>query len=97
MLPIGSSLELFTIYSDYSNAKAVQSQGLLFDSDGQTPERRQQDTELMESVDRINHILGPGKVFFGVQGTAQNWRGASDHCSPGYTTNWGELPVVRAK
>ncbi|MCL2303775.1 MAG: Y-family DNA polymerase [Planctomycetaceae bacterium] len=82
---------------DTKNAKAVQSQGLLFDSDGQTPEQRQQDAGLMESVDRINHLLGPGKVFFGAQGTTQNWRGASDHCSPGYTTNWRELPVVKAK
>ena len=81
---------------EMKDAKAVQSQGLL-DSDDQTPERRQQDTGLMESVDRINHLLGPGKLFFGAQGTTQNWRGASDHCSPGYTTNWRELPVVKAK
>ena len=79
------------------NADAVKSQGVLFDLDEKNPEDRKRDDKLMESVDRINQSFGKGTLFFGSQGTNQKWRGASEHCSPNYTLNFAELPVVKAK
>ena len=79
------------------NADAVKSQGVLFDLDDKNPADRKRDNQLMESVDRINHSLGKGTLFFGSQGTNQKWRGASEHCSPNYTLNFAELPIVKAK
>jgi DNA polymerase V len=79
------------------NAKAVKSQGTLFDLDHKPPAERNRDEQLMQSVDRINQAFGKGTVFFSAQGTDQKWRGASEHCSPNYTLNYAELPVVRAK
>jgi len=79
------------------DAEAVRSQGLLFDSDTQSPEVRKRDDRLMESVDRINRLLGKGTLFFSSQGIDQKWRGASEHCSPNYTLHFTELPVVKAK
>ncbi|MDR2115247.1 MAG: Y-family DNA polymerase [Planctomycetaceae bacterium] len=75
----------------------TKSQGMLFNTDNKTPEKRNQEERLMKSVDQINQMLGKGKLFFGSQGMKQNWRGASEHRSPEYTTCWDELPVVMAK
>ncbi|MCL2120158.1 MAG: DUF4113 domain-containing protein, partial [Planctomycetaceae bacterium] len=65
--------------------------------DSKSPEDKRREDRLMTSVDRINEMFGKGTLFFGAQGTEQTWRGASDHCSPGYTVSWNELPVARAK
>jgi DNA polymerase V len=75
----------------------TKSQGTLFNMDNKTPEERDQEERLMESVDHINQTMGKGKLFFCSQGMKQYWRGASEHRSPEYTTCWNELPVVTAK
>ncbi|MDR0336880.1 MAG: Y-family DNA polymerase [Planctomycetaceae bacterium] len=85
------------ILLNLKNNTATKSQGILFDLDNKTQEGHQQEERLMESVDYINRTMGTGKLFFGSQGTNQNWRGASEHRSPKYTTHWEELPIVRAK
>ena len=79
------------------DAKAVRSQGALFDLDDKKPEDRKRDDQLMESVDRINRHFGKGTLFFSSQGTDQKWRGASEHCSPNYTLHFTDLPVAKAK
>jgi len=70
---------------DLQNADAVKSQGLLFELDGKQADDRKREEELMQSVDRINRTFGKGTLFFGSQGIGQQWRGASDYCSPNYT------------
>jgi len=48
---------------------------------------------------RHNGTLGDTVIpaGFGSQGVEQKWRGASEHCSPNYTINFADLPVVKAK
>ncbi len=82
---------------DLQNAKAVKSQGMLFDMDDQKPEERERNEKMMNSVDEINRTFGKGTLFFGSQGIEQKWRSASELCSPNYTLRFDELPVVKAK
>lgn len=77
---------------DLRNAKAAKAQGTLFPLDDKTPEKR-----LIQSMDRINEIMGRGSLFFGAQGVDRDWKGASDHCSPAYTGFWSQLPIAKAK
>jgi hypothetical protein len=82
------------------DANAVKSQGTLFDLSDKNPADRERDEQLMESVDKINRLFGKGTVFFSSQGIDQKnqkWRGASEHCSPNYTLNFADLPVVKAR
>ena len=82
---------------DLQHADAVKSQGLLFELDGKNPKERKREDSLMESVDQINQTFGKGALFFGSQGIQQQWRSASDHCSPNYTLYFTDLPVAKAK
>lgn len=82
---------------DMKDAGAVRSRKLLFDPDDKSAEDRNREDRLMVSLDRVNATFGKGSLFFGSQGTERSWQGASDHCSPDYTGNWGEIPVVKAK
>ena len=79
------------------DAKTVKSQGILFDLGGKNPAEQERDETLMNTVDRINRSFGKDTLVFGSQGVEQKWRGASEHCSPNYTLNFAELPVVKAK
>jgi DNA polymerase V len=63
----------------------------LFDRLDRTQSRR-----LMEVVDRINLRSGP-PIFWAAQGTQQEWRLRSARRSPRYTTDWNDLPKVRAR
>ncbi len=82
---------------DLRDGGAVKSQGTLFELDGKTPEEKEKESRLMESVDQINRLMGKGKLFFGSEGTERNWRAASEHRSPNYTVDWKELPLAKAK
>ena len=64
---------------------------------GKNLEEQQRDDVLMDTIDRINRSFGKGTMLFGSQGVRQKWRGASEYCSPNYTINFAELPVVKAK
>jgi len=79
------------------DAKTMKSQGVLFDMGDKKPEDQKREETLMDTVDRINRSFGRGTMTFGSQGVEQKWRGASEHCSPNYTINVSELPVVKAK
>jgi len=48
---------------------------------------------LMQVVDRINQQQR-GEVFFASQGAGKAWAMNRNHLSPGYTTDWKQLPRV---
>jgi len=54
------------------------------------------DERLMSVIDSLNKRYGSGTVRFASEGMRQEWKMRSDMRSPRYTTNWNELPVVRA-
>ena len=70
---------------------ASQMQGSLFD-----PVDRQKQQRLMETMDRVNRTYGKGKIVLATQGT-HPFRMNREHLSPRYTTEWDELPVVKAE
>ena len=51
---------------------------------------------LMETVDRINKAWGQNTIRFAVEGLKQSWQMKQAYKSPAYTTNWAEIPVVKA-
>ena len=51
---------------------------------------------LMAVVDGINQRYGRGAICLAAEGLNKNWRMRRGNLSPGYTTDWAGLPVVRA-
>lgn len=51
---------------------------------------------LMEAVDLINRKLGSNKIQWAVAGLRKTWGLKQCHKSEAHTTNWNELPVVKA-
>jgi DNA polymerase V len=51
---------------------------------------------LMTAIDQINSQFGSNTLQFGAAGLQKPWQMRSARRSPRYTTQWGELPVVRA-
>jgi len=51
---------------------------------------------LMTVVDGINQRYGRGAMRLAAEGVAQGWQMRRGNLSPGYTTDWSGLPVVRA-
>ena len=49
---------------------------------------------LMRTVDSLNRQFGAGTVFCAAEGIKKGWVMRSGLRSPGFTTRWGELPVV---
>ncbi|MGB3514986.1 MAG: Y-family DNA polymerase [Elainellaceae cyanobacterium] len=49
---------------------------------------------LMRTVDGLNRQFGAGTVFCAAEGIEKGWGMRSGLRSPGFTTRWGELPVV---
>jgi DNA polymerase V len=52
---------------------------------------------LMKTLDGINARWGSGTIEYAGAGVRKNWRMKRERKSPAYTTNWNELPVVRAR
>jgi len=52
-----------------------------------------------KSVDYLNERFGPKAVIFGAQGVSDNhdYKSKQKQRSPAYTTNWQEIPIVKAK
>lgn len=71
---------------------STQVQSDLFDGayNGSTSEK------LMETVDKVNSTLGRGKLTFASSGTSCSWRMKRQMLSGSFTTNWKQLPVVKA-
>ena len=53
--------------------------------------------KLMGTLDAINDRYGRGTMRLAAEGVAKTWQMRRDNLSPGYTTNWGGLAIVRAK
>lgn len=85
------------ILLELQDAAKVKSQGTLFSIDGTSPELRERNRRLMQSLDAVNQTLGKGTLFFGSQGTDNGWHGASEHRSPSYLMSWESLPIAKAK
>ena len=51
-------------------------------------------TALMQVMDRINDHWGRGTLRSGAEGVAKTWRMKREKKSPGYTTDWTQIPVV---
>lgn len=54
------------------------------------------DEKLMSVIDALNKRYGSGTIRFASEGMRQEWKMRSDMRSPRYTTNWNELPIVKA-
>jgi DNA polymerase V len=57
------------------------------------PDKQQR---LVKTIDRLNTTMGKNTVFWAASGIKNSWATKRDHVSPRYTTNWQELPVVKA-
>ena len=57
-------------------------------------EHQERHTRLMRALDSINSRVGDGLVVVASAGLTEV-KANSAHRSPGYTTNWNELPVVK--
>lgn len=55
-----------------------------------------QNKALMEAIDKINADWGRGTVKFAAEGTEQAWKMKRENLSRRFTTNWKEIPVVKA-
>lgn len=55
----------------------------------------QKQQRLMETVDRLNTTMGKNTIYWAASGI-ENWSTKRDRVSPRYTTNWSELPIVKA-
>jgi DNA polymerase V len=51
---------------------------------------------LMSALDQINSRWGADTIRYGVTGAGKSWEMRQSYKSPAYTTNWQELPVVKA-
>ena len=51
---------------------------------------------LMLVMDQINHREGRGTVFLAAQGMSKPWYMRQQYRSPQYTTQWGDIPKVKA-
>lgn len=56
---------------------------------------RENYTELMQVVDKINARVGQGAVKFAVQGTKKQWKMHQERLSPQYTSKWNELLTIK--
>ena len=54
------------------------------------------ETTLMNAVDRINGRWGRNTMQFAAAGLKKTWNMRQSRKSPAYTTNWDEIPVVKA-
>jgi DNA polymerase V len=52
-------------------------------------------TPLMQVMDRINDVWGRGTLHSAAEGVQKAWTMKRELKSPGYTTRWDQLPVVR--
>ncbi len=68
-----------------------QCQGDLF---AQTPQTTRS-ARLMAAMDSINRSMGRQTVKLAAEGFRQPWKMKQGNRSPGYTTRWAELPVIR--
>lgn len=61
------------------------------------PEKDNQSKQLMATLDRINQKFGRSTIRLLSEGSRKDWHMRREKLSPSYTTNWAELPVVKAR
>jgi DNA polymerase V len=64
----------------------------LFDADASGT----RSTQVMAAMDAVNAVYGRDALHLGSVGAESRWTTRSGNRMPRYTTNWGELPKVRA-
>ena len=73
----------------------AQQQGELDLEDDRSEDR----TRLMGALDSLNQRFGRGTVLMasaGLAGEKRQWSMKQERRTPGYTTRWSDIPVVRA-
>ena len=60
-----------------------------------TPQRKERDRAISETIDRLNARFGQGAVFFASEGVERAWRPNAEFVSPCCTTDWDALPQAR--
>ncbi len=50
---------------------------------------------IMDTVDRLNKILGRDTLYYASNGDKQEWQMRREKLSPKYTTSWDDLPTVK--
>ncbi len=65
----------------------------IFDTD----ENLQKKDQLMFALDKVNHKYGWKKLRVAAAGVKQDWWMKSEMRSPDYTTDWKQIPTVKAK
>ena len=70
----------------------TQCQAVLFDAD---PDRARS-VRTMAALDALNDRFGQDTGHLGSAGLVRRWAMLSENRTPRYTTNWMELPKVRA-
>jgi DNA polymerase V len=56
----------------------------------------EKENQLMRVLDKLNAKHGARTLHYAATGIAQAWRVKSDHKSQNFTTDWKELPLVKA-
>lgn len=65
-----------------------------FQSDMFCAGQSQRANELMNLLDGVNKKFGKSTVFMAAEGMQKKWKMKQEHKSPGYTTDWNDLPSV---
>jgi len=52
--------------------------------------------KMMKALDAANSRWGRGTIFLAAEGIEKPWQMKAEHKSPAYTSNWNELPIVKA-
>ena len=59
-------------------------------------EDKEKSRKLMTTIDQLNHRMGRGTVIYASEGIKEKWAGKSFNKSNAYTTQWDEIPIVKA-
>ena len=50
----------------------------------------------MSAIDELNHKMGRGTLIYASEGIKKNWVSKSFKKSNAYTTQWDQIPIVKA-
>jgi len=65
-------------------------QGDLFAAEAESGSARRD--RLLQTLDSVNQQMGRGTLRFAAEGVFHPWKMRRDRVTPGYTTDWGQLP-----
>lgn len=104
MLLVKASIEaLRQVYQrGYTYQKASVSFGKVQPKEGRqislfTPSGADEKSEkMMKALDAANSRWGRGTIFLAAEGIEKNWQMKAEHKSPAYTSDWNDIPRVKA-